>query len=69
MPEHELMYRAGSAGLAHVGIPDNSAPYWYCTCGKWYKLRNPRTGTPHKKTATKHHKKHIREYDTEQVTQ
>jgi hypothetical protein len=60
--DHVLQYRAGSCGLSHLGVPDNNAPHWYCTCGQWRLNRNPRTGAPHKETATKHHKKHTKEF-------
>ena len=61
--DHELLYRAGSYGLSHVGIPNESQPHWYCSCGTWRLNRNPRTGSPFKETALKHHRKHLAEYD------
>lgn len=60
--EHELKYRVGSSGLALAGIPDNSQPHWYCTCGTWRKDRNLR-GQPFEETARKHHRKHIQEFE------
>ena len=63
-PQHELLYRVGSHGLGYVGIADNNQPHWYCSCGQWRLNRNPRTGSPFKETATKHHKKHIKGADT-----
>jgi hypothetical protein len=33
-PVHEFLYRAGSAGLGHLGIADAS-PHWSCACGGW----------------------------------
>lgn len=58
--EHELKYAVGASGLAHLGIPNNSQPHWYCTCGRWRKDRNLR-GQPFRETAEKHHRKHVRE--------
>lgn len=58
---HELLYRAGSHGLGSVGIADNNQPHWHCSCSKWRLNRNPRTGSPFKETAIKHHRKHIEE--------
>jgi hypothetical protein len=58
--EHELKYRPGASGMAHLGIPNNSQPHWYCTCGRWRKDRNLR-GQPFRETAEKHHRKHVRE--------
>ena len=57
---HELLYRAGSSGLEYAGIPDCHTPHWYCSCGAWWINRNPRSGSPHKETATKHHRKHVK---------
>lgn len=58
--EHELLYRPMTSGLAHLGVPNNDNPHWYCACGQWTKKRNPRTGTPHRATAEKHHRAHVR---------
>lgn len=60
MGEHELRYRAGSAGLERLGIPNVSQPYWYCSCGKWTKNRDLQ-GRPFRETALKHHRKHVKE--------
>jgi hypothetical protein len=54
---HELLYRAGSSGLAYAGIADNSTPHWYCSCGGW-RLNRTLRGTPHRETAEKHHRRH-----------
>jgi hypothetical protein len=59
MAEHELMYRAGSVGLAHLGIPDNHRPHWCCSCGGWRKDRNLR-GQPHREGAENLHRKGCR---------
>lgn len=59
MAEHTLLYRAGSSGLTHLGIPDNSTPYWYCSCGDWRINRKP-NGSPLRETASRHHRTHIK---------
>jgi hypothetical protein len=58
--EHELRYRAGSGGLTHIGIADNPAPHWYCTCGGW-RVNRDGQGRPFRETAEKRHRKHVRE--------
>jgi hypothetical protein len=58
--ECELLYRAGSGGLSHLGIPDCRTPHWYCACGGWRKTRDHK-GSPFRETAMKHWRKHVRE--------
>lgn len=60
MIEHELLYRAGSWGLGNVGITDNTQPHWYCSCGGW-RINRDLQGRPHRETAAKHHRKHVKE--------
>jgi hypothetical protein len=57
---HELKYRAGSSGLAKVGIPDVATPYWYCTCGQWQVNRDLQ-GRPFREAAEKRHRKHVKD--------
>lgn len=66
-PDHELMYNAGF----HAYFPgsDDEPPRqvhrdpsdWYCACGRWMWPRNKLTGAPHRETATKHWRKHVKE--------
>jgi hypothetical protein len=56
---HELKYRAGSRGLAKVGISDVSTPHWYCTCGLW-KIPRDLQGRPFEETAKRHHRQHVK---------
>lgn len=60
MTAHELCYRAGSQGLEHLGVPNESTPHWYCSCDGW-RVNRDRMGRPHGETATKQHRKHVRE--------
>jgi len=58
--DHELRYRPGFTGLAHLGIPNNTRPHWYCTCGQW-RINRDHKGSPFEKTATTHHRRHVKQ--------
>lgn len=34
-PEHTMIYRAATAGLSKLGIPDSDQAGWACSCGRW----------------------------------
>lgn len=38
--KHQMIYRAGSHGFTHIGIPDGPA-HWYCRCGRWSFIARP----------------------------
>lgn len=37
---------------------------WECSCGKWFKARNPRTGAPFEDGAKRLHRKHVASVDS-----
>jgi hypothetical protein len=66
MTEHAMMYRAGSVGLRHLGIP-NASPHWYCTCNDWrFETKpNPRAATGNNLAAAQRsHGAHVLERTT-----
>lgn len=56
--EHEMRYRAGSAGLARIGIPDDD-PHWYCACGTWRFEAKPGRRGNNRGPAVRAHAAHV----------
>jgi hypothetical protein len=45
---HELLYKAGSYGLEHLGLA-SGAPHWFCVCRRW---RFAARAMPRRRTGT-----------------